>query len=93
MINHKEHIEHKNHKDGFETRPQLCDLRLLCLKVFSVCANFSGGFCPLFTNASDYSRAKTPRRQVRNHFLPLRLCAFAGDIPAFGCGFAALGSL
>jgi hypothetical protein len=24
-------------------------------------------------------------------FLPLRLCVFARDIPAFGCGFAALG--
>jgi hypothetical protein len=22
---------------------------------------------------------------------PLRLCVFAGDIPSFGCGFAALG--
>jgi hypothetical protein len=37
-----------------------------------------------------YSRqvAKTPSSE--SFFLPLRLCVFARDIPAFGCGFAAL---
>jgi predicted PurR-regulated permease PerM len=30
---------------------------------------------------------------VKNPFLLGVLCAFAGDIPSFGCGFAALGSL
>jgi hypothetical protein len=45
---------------------------------------------------SDIPLAKAQRRQVRKriYFLkPLRLSAFARDIPRFGCGVAALGSL
>jgi hypothetical protein len=51
---------------------------LLCLKVFAACANFTGGFYPLVTNASDYSRAKTPRTPSSENifffaaFAPLR---------------------
>jgi hypothetical protein len=42
------------------------------LKSFLRLRNFSGGFCPLFTNASDYSRAKTPSSGSFFTFAPLR---------------------
>jgi hypothetical protein len=40
-----------------------------------------------------FARAKTPRTPSSEVQFLCGLCAFAGDIPSFGCGFAALGSL
>jgi hypothetical protein len=45
---------------------------------------------------SDIHLAKTPRAPSSDKIFflkTLRLCAFARDIPRFGCGFATLGSL
>jgi len=40
-----------------------------------------------------FSRQDAKNAKFGKHFFLCGLCAFARDIPIFGCGFAALGSL
>ena len=61
-----------------------------------VLRKFTHGLCRSNTLAQDYSRAKTLSSQRPHptrlyfHLLTWRLCAFARDVPAFGCAISHL---
>jgi hypothetical protein len=78
-----------------------CQRRSPCQKVCAACANFPEVEAPrtrilLAPRRKDAKFGRNNNRPQTNSIpliRPLRLGVFAGDIPAFGCDYSALGSL
>jgi len=61
---------------------------LLCLEIFAPCANSPVARGPPKNGICSRQDAKNAKS---GSLISCGLCAFAGDIPTFGCGSAALG--
>ena len=88
----------RNRREEINRRDTECAERFLCTFCTTMPESFRGlrefyrRFLP-FSNkrVGLFSRQDAKNAKFGKHFFLCGLCAFARDIPIFGCGFAALG--